>query len=163
VKVEVINDTQVLVITQPDPTIKLSTPGPQGPVGAAGSADQIAKGGSSITIDNVGTMTATAPQLDVDAPTNFNQDVVLQGSDLFVNGGTIYGDGSGLTGVMKPYVHTQNAAASVWVINHNLGRWPSVTTTDTLGRPVFGDVQYVSNNQVTVTFSVALSGTAYLN
>jgi hypothetical protein len=61
------------------------------------------------------------------------------------------------------YVHTQEAAAATWTITHNLGRHPSVTVVDSGGSVVIGDVAYVTANQVTVSFSAAFSGTAYLN
>ena len=61
------------------------------------------------------------------------------------------------------FVHTQTNAASEWVITHNLGKKPSVTivtTTDTL---VIGDVTYNTNNKLTINFTSANSGKAYLN
>lgn len=61
------------------------------------------------------------------------------------------------------YVHTQNSADSTWVIVHSLGRFPSVTVVDSAGSEVVGDVTYDSDNQVTVRFTAAFSGKAYLN
>lgn len=61
------------------------------------------------------------------------------------------------------YVHTQNSADSTWVIVHSLGRYPSVTVVDSAGSEVVGDVTYDSDNQVTVRFTAAFSGKAYLN
>lgn len=61
------------------------------------------------------------------------------------------------------YVFTQTTVATVWTINHNLGQFPSVTTTDPNGNVIIGQVQYVSSNQITVTFSQPVSGVAYLN
>lgn len=63
----------------------------------------------------------------------------------------------------KSYTHNQSAPATTWTINHNLGKNPSVSLVDTAGTQVFGSVHYVSSTQLTVTFSVAFSGTAYLN
>lgn len=56
----------------------------------------------------------------------------------------------------------QQSAATTWVITHALGGKPSVTIVDSADTHVFGDVQYNSNTQVTVTFSAAFSGKAYL-
>lgn len=67
----------------------------------------------------------------------------------------------GLSGAS--YVHEQLVAASVWVITHGLGRYPSVTLIDSAGDPVFGDVRYTNNNEVTVTFASPFTGKAYLN
>ena len=57
---------------------------------------------------------------------------------------------------------TQGTASATWVITHALGGKPQVTIVDSADTHVFGEVQYNSNTQVTVTFSVAFSGKAYL-
>ena len=61
------------------------------------------------------------------------------------------------------YTHSQASAASSWVIVHNLGRRPSVTIVDSGGNVQIGDVLYNSDNQITVNFSAAFGGYAYLN
>lgn len=58
---------------------------------------------------------------------------------------------------------TQSAAATTWTINHFTGRYPSVTTVDGTGTVMMGTVKYLNNNQITVTFSSAVTGSAYLN
>ena len=60
------------------------------------------------------------------------------------------------------HVHTQGSAATSWVVTHTLGGRPSVTVVDSTGTVVVGDVQYDSDTQVTITFSAAFSGSAYL-
>ncbi len=59
-------------------------------------------------------------------------------------------------------VFNQEVASATWVITHSLGGKPSVTIVDSADTHVFGEVQYNSNTQVTVTFSAAFSGKAYL-
>lgn len=61
------------------------------------------------------------------------------------------------------YTHNQNQASATWVITHNLGRHPSVVVIDSAGSVIIPDVQYDSAYQVTVRFSAAFSGKAYLN
>jgi hypothetical protein len=61
------------------------------------------------------------------------------------------------------YTFTQVVPAAVWTINHNLGAFPSVTLTDQLGNTMLAQIQYVNSNQVVVTFSQPVAGTAYLN
>lgn len=61
------------------------------------------------------------------------------------------------------YIYQQTTAAAVWEINHNLVKYPSVTTVDSAGNVVVGDVRYIDANSLTVTFAGAFSGTAYLN
>jgi hypothetical protein len=61
------------------------------------------------------------------------------------------------------YTHPQGAASDVWVINHNLNKRPSVTVQDSAFDAVDGDVVYNDANTLTITFSAAFSGVAYLN
>lgn len=61
------------------------------------------------------------------------------------------------------HFHPQNNAAEVWIIKHNLGKYPNVKILDSQKIQVFGDVQYLDENRVKVTFGGAFSGTAYLD
>ena len=63
----------------------------------------------------------------------------------------------------RSYVHTQHEASDIWVVDHQMERYPSVTVVDSAGTMVFGDVNYDNENQVTITFTAAFSGKAYLN
>lgn len=61
------------------------------------------------------------------------------------------------------YTHVQSAVSNTWVINHDLTFQPSVQVVDSAGSTIEGVVNYNSSSQLTVEFSVALSGTAYLS
>ena len=61
------------------------------------------------------------------------------------------------------YTFTQSAAAATWTINHNLDRFPSVTTVDSAGSIINGAITYTDSNTITVVFTSATSGKAYLN
>jgi len=61
------------------------------------------------------------------------------------------------------YVHTQNTVSSTWNITHNLGVYPNVTTTDITGFIIEGTTTYPTVNTITVTFSIATTGFAYLS
>lgn len=61
------------------------------------------------------------------------------------------------------YTHAQNSASSRWDIDHGLGRFPSVSIVDSAGSLIYGDVTYNDENSLTVTFTSAFSGKAYLN
>ena len=63
----------------------------------------------------------------------------------------------------KKYTHTQSSAASTWTINHNLGKNPAVSVTDSLGNLVICEVEYTSVNQVVLTFDTPYSGEAFFN
>lgn len=61
------------------------------------------------------------------------------------------------------YVHEQNISASEWIIEHNLGKYPSVTITTTSGSVVEGDITHNSKNKLTINFSAPFKGYADLN
>ena len=61
------------------------------------------------------------------------------------------------------FVFTQVQPATVWNVQHNLNNFPSITVIDNAGTVVSGEYTYIDNNNVTLTFSAAFAGTAYLN
>ena len=61
------------------------------------------------------------------------------------------------------YNHTQSTASSTWTITHNLGFNPAVSVVDSGGNHVIGDVNYVSVNALTISFSAPFGGSAYLS
>jgi hypothetical protein len=63
----------------------------------------------------------------------------------------------------QSYAHDQSAASASWSIAHSLGKYPSVTVTDSAGDEVEGEVHYDSLNSLTVSFSAPFAGKAYLN
>lgn len=63
----------------------------------------------------------------------------------------------------KHYTHVQQTAAAVWTITHNLGKRPSISVIDSAGSSVVGEIAHISTNELTITFSSAFKGTAYLN
>ena len=58
---------------------------------------------------------------------------------------------------------TQGAPATTWNIQHNLGKFPSITVIDTGDTVVTGEYTYTDNNNVVLNFSAAFAGKAYLN
>lgn len=80
--------------------------------------------------------------------------------------GTIYGrteppDPGG--GADSTYLHTQNTPLAQWNVTHGLGKYPSVTVTDSGGTEVMGDVLHNSTNDCTLTFGSAFAGRASFN
>jgi hypothetical protein len=67
------------------------------------------------------------------------------------------------TGGPLAYVHNQGAASAAWTIPHNLGWYPNVTIQDSSGSTVEGEIVYSNPNTITVTFSAAFAGVAYLS
>ena len=48
-------------------------------------------------------------------------------------------------------------------VNHNLNKFPSVTTVDSAGSHVVGDVQHINENSFTITFTSSFTGKVYAN
>lgn len=62
------------------------------------------------------------------------------------------------------YTHVQSSATTTWTVNHNLGSRPGgVTVVDSGENIVFGDVLYVNDNSLTITFSSAFGGKVYIS
>lgn len=67
------------------------------------------------------------------------------------------------TFVDNNYVHNQAVASTTWNVPHNLGKKCAVQVVDNLGNEIVGDIQWIDNNNVTVTFNTAVAGFAYCN
>jgi hypothetical protein len=65
--------------------------------------------------------------------------------------------------IQNNFVFDKQVAASVWVVVHNMGKYPSVSIVDTANDQVDAEVKYNSINQLTITFTAAVAGKAYLN
>ena len=67
----------------------------------------------------------------------------------------------------KTFEFEQVTPSTAWgnngVVTHNLAKFPSITVVDTAGTVVTGQYDYIDNNNVTLTFSAAFAGKAYLN
>lgn len=63
----------------------------------------------------------------------------------------------------KHFLFVQAIASDVWEIKHDLNKYPSVTVVDSADSVAIGDVTYIDENNVRLTFSGAFSGKAYLN
>lgn len=83
-----------------------------------------------------------------------------------INGVTLVGNKTnkdlGIEGD-KHFLFVQAIASDVWEIKHDLNKYPSVTIVDSADSVVIGDVVYIDENNVRLTFSGAFSGKAYLN
>jgi len=61
------------------------------------------------------------------------------------------------------FVFTQGAPATTWNIQHNLGKFPSVSVINNNNVVINGEVTYIDNNNVQLNFSAGFTGKAYLN
>ena len=109
--------------------------------------------------------------LQVDSNSSFyNLTLELKTSNGSIVNNKIYGidifpeSGGDLT-----FAHHQNTASASWVVNHNLGKFPSVSikfsSSDNVYTNVgaFAGVVYTDENNLTINLAAAESGYAYLN
>ena len=61
------------------------------------------------------------------------------------------------------FIFTQGVAATTWNIQHNLGKFPSVSVINNNNVVINGEVIYIDNNNIQLNFSAGFSGKAYLN
>lgn len=103
--------------------------------------------------------TVTAKGQSVTVPTPSSAIVVTQVTTGLTGapGNTLPGSGD------SNYVHEQNTASDFWSIQHDLGKYPSVTIVDTAGDECEGVINFVSLNLITVSFSSAFAGRAFVN
>ena len=63
----------------------------------------------------------------------------------------------------KNYVFSQAVASATWTVQHNLNKFPSCTMVLSTGQQGYGDVTFIDQNNLTITFASAESGKAYIN
>lgn len=111
-----------------------------------------AGGGGGLTAEQVDDRVASLLQAGAGITLSYNDGV---------NTLTIAATGGG--GGDAYYRHVQASPSAVWTVTHSLGKYPSVTVVDSGGTITIGDVVYTSTNSLTITFTNAFSGEAYIN
>ena len=61
------------------------------------------------------------------------------------------------------FVFEFDASATSWIIQHNLGKEPSVTVVDSAGTEITCSKRYINLNEIELKFNAAFKGKAYLN
>jgi hypothetical protein len=61
------------------------------------------------------------------------------------------------------FTYNQVFPSSQWTVQHDLGKFPSVSVADSAGSIVMGQVEYIDENSLILTFVSAFAGVAYLN
>ena len=64
---------------------------------------------------------------------------------------------------LSGFIHDQISPLKTWIVNHTLDKYPSVSVVDSGNNLVVGSVEYVSKNELKISFSSEFSGKAYLN
>jgi 3D (Asp-Asp-Asp) domain-containing protein len=64
----------------------------------------------------------------------------------------------------QTYVHDQTTASTLWAIDHNLNRYPSVTVVDPNGYVFVPDtIRYIDANRIEIGFTQNETGKVFLN
>lgn len=63
----------------------------------------------------------------------------------------------------KTYIYVQATPSTTWNINHNLGKFPSVSVVNINNVLLYGQVTYIDADNITIEFSAGFSGKAYMN
>ena len=131
--------------------LSIGTPGPEGPPGPAGPAGPPGTGGGGTGTDEVwvgpNDPIAAHPTIELWVDSDDN------------SGG---GGGGGTSGPMS-YVHVQPTTSDTWMVEHDLGWFPNVTVIDSAGSTVEGDIAHIDTTMLTISFSGAFTGHAYLS
>lgn len=61
------------------------------------------------------------------------------------------------------FKYDQSSPSAQWTIQHDLDKFPSVSVVDSAGTNVVGQVDYLNRDSLTITFTSAFAGIAYLN
>lgn len=63
----------------------------------------------------------------------------------------------------KTYIFTQSVPSVLWSVQHNLGKFPSVTVVNINNVAMYGEIIYIDQNNLQIEFSAGFSGKAYMN
>jgi len=115
-------------------------------------------------VDSVDTSDTTFIDMTPTTPTTGNVEITasLSATGTPDNTKFLRGDNTWVE-ADKTFIFTQGTPSTSWVIQHNLGKFPSITVVDTADTVVIGDYNYTDDNNVTLTFSAGFAGKAYLN
>jgi hypothetical protein len=64
---------------------------------------------------------------------------------------------------VREFTFVQAVPSAVWTVVHNLNKYPSVSIVNSSNNLGYGEVDYISLNALTITFSAAFAGKAFLN
>jgi hypothetical protein len=76
------------------------------------------------------------------------------------NGNVICDPTIGADGVSAQYVHEQPVAAARWLVNHNMGIFPSIRAYSIGGREMLAEIVHTSANQAYIYFDDPTAGFA---
>lgn len=95
-----------------------------------------------------------------------SDEVVISSTDPIATNPTTelwYNPTAPVTSSIYAYRHVQGTPAASWTIIHNLGWYPNVVVEDSGGSTCEGETVWNDENTVTMSFSAAFAGVAYLS
>lgn len=93
----------------------------------------------------------------------FSGDLKDNNGNVGVNGQVLAKTSNGLEWSNRTFTFNQAVSTATWTINHNLGMFPSVSVIDSVGNFVTGNINYIDDRNLEITFKSAFKGKAYLN
>jgi hypothetical protein len=128
-------------------------------------------GRSSLNLDQIKILdgehikdgTITVDDLNTTIPNKAVITKIEAGSNISISS-TGIDNGTGVVTInSSTFTHIQSNPSNEWAINHNLGKFPSVTVVDSALSVITGDIKYIDENNIIISFSGGFSGRAYLN
>ena len=115
-------------------------------------------------VDSVDTSDTTFIDMTPTTPTTGNVEITASLSATGTPDNTKFLRGDNVWArANETYTFVQAGASATWTVQHNLDKFPSVTMTLSTGQKGYGDVVYIDENNLTITFASAESGKAYMN
>jgi hypothetical protein len=148
VKVVVADANVDVILDDCNIVVELGDSGPQGPPGPSGSKLLSGDIDPTINVGLVGDQYLNTASLTLFGPkitSGWGEGVLLLNPDL------------------QGQVYEQASPSTVWNIIHTLEFVPNIIIVDPDGNVIEGDCDYISNYEITVTFSNPISGKAYLS
>jgi hypothetical protein len=115
-------------------------------------------------VDSVDTSDTTFIDMTPTTPTTGNVEITASLSATGTPDNTKFLRGDNVWArANETYTFAQASASVVWTVQHNLDKFPSVTMVLSTGQKGYGDIVYIDENNLTITFASAESGKAYMN
>ena len=115
-------------------------------------------------VDSVDTSDTTFIDMTPTTPTTGNVEITASLSATGTPDNTKFLRGDNVWArANETYTFVQAGASATWTVQHNLDKFPSVTMVLSTGQKGYGDIVYIDENNLTITFASAESGKAYMN
>lgn len=116
--------------------------------------------------NNFGVYVVTSLERDEDEPSFYNMGLTFSQGNGSLLAEKFYGISvyaGGRPPGDKTYTHVQSVPSETWLIEHNLGKYASVTVVNINNITVYGEVTHIDENNIMVEFSAGFSGKAFIN